>query len=138
MKNIFLYFYLNPDEMLNKNLFFLLVIPLSLIIYSQDLSSQVHPKYEMRAVWIATVNNIDWPSLPTLSVDDQKKEMIRLLDLMKQLNLNTVVFQVRPAADAFYPSTIEPWSQWLTGQQGKAPEPFYDPLEFVIGECRKR
>ncbi len=100
--------------------------------------AQENPKREMRAVWIATVENIDWPSLPTLSVDDQKKEMTSLLDLVKEYNLNTVVLQIRPAADAFYPSTLEPWSQWLTGQQGKAPEPFYDPLAFTISECRKR
>ena len=100
--------------------------------------SQYHPKNEMRAVWIATVNNIDWPSQPGLSVDEQKNEMIRLLDIIKEYNLNTVVFQVRPAADAFYNSSIEPWSQWLCGAQGIEPDPFYDPLEFVIEECRKR
>lgn len=103
-----------------------------------DLNSQVHPKNEMRAVWIATVNNIDWPSTPNLSVDEQKKEMTDLLEIIKQYNLNTVVFQIRPAADAYYSSSIEPWAQWLNGKQGKAPDPFYDPLEFVIGECRKR
>ena len=103
-----------------------------------DLFSQTHPKHEMRAIWIATVNNIDWPSTPKLPVEDQKRELRELLDLSKQYNLNTVVFQIRPAADALYSSTIEPWSQWLTGQQGKAPEPFYDPLEFAITECRKR
>jgi uncharacterized lipoprotein YddW (UPF0748 family) len=100
--------------------------------------SQVPPKREMRAVWIATVENIDWPSSPALSVDVQKKEMASLLDLVKEYHLNTVVLQIRPAADAFYPSALEPWSQWLTGKQGKAPEPWYDPLEFIIRECRKR
>lgn len=108
------------------------------IIISQDISSQVYPRQEMRAVWIATVNNIDWPSSPNLSVDEQKKEMIDLLDIIQQYNLNTVVFQIRPAADSYYSSAIEPWAQWLTGQQGRAPDPFYDPLEFVINECRKR
>jgi uncharacterized lipoprotein YddW (UPF0748 family) len=103
-----------------------------------NLFSQTHPKAEMRAIWIATVGNIDWPSSPKLSVDDQKREMRELLDLAKQYNLNTVVLQVRPAADALYSSAIEPWSQWLTGEQGKAPEPFYDPLEYAIKECRKR
>jgi uncharacterized lipoprotein YddW (UPF0748 family) len=104
----------------------------------QNLKAQVYPKHEMRAIWVATVNNIDWPSKPGLSTDEQQKEMIGLLDLVKQYNLNTVVFQVRPAADAFYSSTLEPWSQWLNGEQGKSPEPYYDPLEFVIAECRKR
>ena len=124
--------------MLKKTCFLHQVLLFITIIVHQDIIAQTHPKHEMRAVWIATVNNIDWPSSPNLTVDDQQKEMIRLLDLMKQYNLNTVVFQIRPAADAFYQSSIEPWSQWLTGQQGKAPEPFYDPLEFVITECRKR
>ncbi len=100
--------------------------------------AQKAPKREMRAVWIATVENIDWPSSQGLSSEAQQKEMISLLDLVQAWHLNTVVFQVRPAADAFYSSQIEPWSQWLTGQQGKAPDPYYDPLEFAISECRKR
>ena len=108
------------------------------LLSSQRLSAQYHPKYEMRGIWIATVNNIDWPSKPGLSTDEQKKEMTGLLDLMKEYNLNTVIFQIRPAADAFYSSSMEPWSAWLNGEQGKAPEPYYDPLEFVISECRKR
>ena len=64
----------------------------------------------MRAVWVATVANIDWPSKPGLSVDDQKKEAILILDRVKELRMNAVVFQVRPQADAFYPSELEPWS----------------------------
>jgi uncharacterized lipoprotein YddW (UPF0748 family) len=103
-----------------------------------NMFSQTHPRNEMRAIWIATVNNIDWPSSPGLPVEDQKRELRELLDIVKQYNLNTVVFQIRPAADALYSSAIEPWSQWLTGEQGKAPEPFYDPLEYAITECRKR
>lgn len=101
--------------------------------YSQD-----HPKYEMRAVWIATVANIDWPSTPGLTVEKQKQELIELLDLVKEYHMNTIVFQIRPAADAMYPSTLEPWSQWLMGKQGKAPEPMYDPLQYAIQECHKR
>jgi uncharacterized lipoprotein YddW (UPF0748 family) len=96
------------------------------------------PKREMRAVWIATVANIDWPSKANLSVNMQQEEMIELLDLARDFKMNTVVLQIRPATDAFYPSQLEPWSQWLTGEQGKAPDPFYDPLQFCIDECRKR
>ncbi len=110
----------------------------SVILISLQLDAKNYPKREMRAVWIATVVNIDWPSKSGLSVNMQKEEMIRLLDLAKEYRLNTVVFQVRPASDAFYPSDLEPWSQWLTGEQGKAPDPFYDPLDFAIKECRKR
>lgn len=110
-----------------------------LILFSFfNLTGQTAPIREMRAVWIATVENIDWPSSPSLSTTDQKREMIELLDLIKEQKLNTVIFQIRPSADAFYESHLEPWSVWLTGQQGKPPEPFYDPLEFVISECRKR
>lgn len=108
------------------------------VVFTQEANSQHHPKTEMRAVWIATVNNIDWPSKPGLTTEEQKKEITGLLDIFRGYNLNTVIFQVRPAADAFYPSAIEPWSWWLTGEQGKAPDPFYDPLAFMIGECRKR
>jgi uncharacterized lipoprotein YddW (UPF0748 family) len=124
--------------MIKKTLSYISAILLILVVSPGYISSQVHPKYEMRALWIATVGNIDWPSSPSLSVFDQQREMIQLLDMMKKYNLNTVVFQIRPAADAFYQSSIEPWSQWLTGSQGKAPDPFYDPLDFTIKECRKR
>ena len=68
---------------------------------------------EMRAVWVATVANIDWPSKPGLSVETQKQEAIAILDRIKELNMNTVVFQVRPQADAFYKSDLEPWSYFL-------------------------
>jgi len=96
------------------------------------------PKREMRAVWVATVDNIDWPSKAGLSVDEQKIEMITLLNQHKKNGMNTIVFQIRPATDAFYESPYEPWSQWLGGVQGIAPDPFYDPLQFVIEECHKR
>jgi uncharacterized lipoprotein YddW (UPF0748 family) len=102
------------------------------------MAAQDPPKHEMRAVWIASVANIDWPSKSGLTTDLQKEEMIELLDLAKAYHMNTVIFQVRPATDAFYPSDLEPWSQWLTGKQGKAPDPWYDPLAFTISECRKR
>ncbi len=96
------------------------------------------PAREFRAAWIATVANIDWPSRPGLPVATQKKEMIEILEKAKELNLNAIVFQARPACDTFYASEIEPWSDFLTGEQGKAPVPFYDPLEFIIQECHNR
>ncbi|MDP9231064.1 MAG: family 10 glycosylhydrolase [Bacteroidota bacterium] len=95
-------------------------------------------KYEFRAVWIATVDNIDWPVKDQYNVDSQKTEYIRQLDMHKQNGMNAVVVQVRPATDAFYPSHYEPWSQWLTGIQGKPPSPYYDPLQFMIEEAHKR
>ena len=114
------------------------VILLPLILLTTLLFATKYPKREMRAVWIATVANIDWPSRAGLSTNLQKEEMIELLDLAKEYHFNTVVFQIRPATDAFYQSELEPWSQWLMGEQGKAPDPIYDPLEFTIKECRKR
>jgi len=96
------------------------------------------PKYEFRAVWVATVDNIDWPANGNYSTEEQKAEFIRQLDMHQRNGMNAVIVQVRPACDAFYPSDIEPWSEWLTGKQGKAPIPFYDPLEFMIEETHKR
>lgn len=93
---------------------------------------------EFRAAWVATVENIDWPSRKGLSVEYQKMEYRSLLDMHKKNGLNAVIVQIRPVSDAFYPSTLEPWSEYLTGTQGKAPYPFYDPLQFMIEETHKR
>ncbi len=93
---------------------------------------------EFRAAWVATVANINWPSKPGLPVEEQKKEALALLDLLSNNNYNAVVLQVRPACDALYKSDIEPWSYYLTGEEGKAPDPYYDPLEFWITEAHKR
>jgi Uncharacterized protein conserved in bacteria len=93
---------------------------------------------EFRGLWVATVGNIDWPSKPGLSTAAQKAELISLLDRAKALKLNAIIFQVRPACDAMYASKIEPWSEYLTAGMGKAPSPFYDPLEFAISEAHKR
>ncbi|MDX9781734.1 MAG: family 10 glycosylhydrolase [Bacteroidales bacterium] len=109
-----------------------------LLIFSVNAEASYDGKREWRAVWIATVNNIDWPSSPDLSADQQKKELIQMLDLYKSMNFNAVVLQVRPAADAFYKPGLEPWSIYLTGDQKKAPVPFYDPLAFAIKEAHKR
>jgi uncharacterized lipoprotein YddW (UPF0748 family) len=93
---------------------------------------------EFRAAWVATVNNIDWPSKKGLPVSQQKAEILRILDLSVKLHLNAIVLQVRPACDAFYPSKLEPWSEYLTGRMGEAPSPRYDPLEMWVEEAHKR
>jgi uncharacterized protein YbbC (DUF1343 family)/uncharacterized lipoprotein YddW (UPF0748 family) len=93
---------------------------------------------EFRAAWVATVANINWPSKPGLSVEEQKSEAVALLDLLHKNNFNAVVFQVRPHCDAMYRSELEPWSYYLTGEQGKAPVPYYDPLQFWIDEAHAR
>ncbi|HEY2329900.1 MAG TPA: family 10 glycosylhydrolase [Verrucomicrobiae bacterium] len=96
------------------------------------------PAREFRAAWIATVANIDWPSKPGLPVAQQRAELTNLLDRAAQLHLNAVFFQVRSVCDAVYSSPLEPWSEYLTGVQGKMPQPFYDPLAFAIAEAHKR
>lgn len=100
--------------------------------------SVAQPKYEFRAAWIATVANIDWPSRGNYDTESQKDEYIKLLDLHVLNGLNAVIVQIRPSTDAFYPSPYEPWSQWLTGEQGRPPSPYYDPLQFMIDEAHKR
>ena len=93
---------------------------------------------EFRGVWVASVANIDWPSKRTLTTAEQQAELIALLDQAAALKLNAVLFQVRPAADALYQSSIEPWSEYLTGAQGRAPVPFWDPLAFAVREAHAR
>lgn len=94
--------------------------------------------HEFRAAWVATVANINWPSKPGLSTSAQQQEAIKLLDLLKANNFNAVIFQVRPQADALYESELEPWSYFLTGEQGKAPQPYYDPLRFWVKMAHER
>jgi len=105
---------------------------------TQIRAQSVIPKREFRGVWVATVKNIDWPSRSNLSGTAQQEELIDLLDRFKALGMNAIIFQVRPGSDAFYYSEKEPWSEWLTGTQGKAPDPFYDPLSFAIEACHDR
>ena len=93
---------------------------------------------EFRAVWVASVGNIDWPSRVGLTTAEQQAELITLLDSAVSLRLNAVILQVRPAADALYASKIEPWSEFLTGVEGQAPSPWYDPLAFAVREAHAR
>lgn len=101
-------------------------------------SGQPFPKREMRAAWIATVMNIDWPSNKGLPAIQQQEEYVELLDKLHAVGMNAVIVQIRPTADAFYPSSFEPWSEYLTGTQGVPPQPYYNPLTFMIAEARKR
>ncbi len=114
------------------------VVDSSVQLHPPPSQRNLRPKYEFRAAWVASVENIDWPSKKGLPVDSQKLEFIRLLDMHQRNGLNAVVVQIRPAADAFYASPYEPWSEWLTGAQGLAPSPYYDPLAFMIEETHKR
>ncbi|TWI61838.1 uncharacterized lipoprotein YddW (UPF0748 family) [Pseudoduganella lurida] len=93
---------------------------------------------EFRAAWVSTVANIDWPSRSNLPPAKQQAEAIAILDRAKALNLNAIVLQVRSAADAIYPSQLEPWSEYLTGKQGREPQPAWDPLQFWIAQAHAR
>ncbi len=93
---------------------------------------------EFRAVWVATVDNIDWPARRDLSTAQQKASLLAIMNQAEALHLNAIIFQVRPHADALYASRFEPWSEYLTGRQGRAPEPMWDPLEFAVTEAHKR
>ena len=109
---------------------------LSFLTQTALSQSMPKPEREFRAVWMATVDNIDFPTKKTLSVEQQKAELLQNLELAKSLKLNAVVFQVRPQCDALYKSNIEPWSEFLTGEMGKAQS--FDPLEFLIIEAHAR
>ena len=102
-----------------------------------ELNAPAAPR-EFRAAWVSTVANIDWPSKAGISAQQQQAEALAILDRAKAMNLNAIVLQVRPGADAIYASEIEPWSEYLSGAQGKAPQPWYDPLKFWVSQAHTR
>ena len=118
----------------------ILLLLLALLVFSSSFifSQSVPPKIELRAAWIATVINLDWPNSPTNSTEQQKQQLINLLDELKKDGINTVIFQIRTECDALYSSAYEPWSYYLTGSQGVPPMPYYDPLEFAVEEAHNR
>jgi len=101
-------------------------------------TNEKYPKRELRGAWIATVKNIDWPSTNQLTTNEQKSELVNIFDKLKEAGINIVYFQIRTECDALYNSPYEPWSYWLTGEQGKAPDPYYDPLLFAIQLAHSR
>ena len=109
-----------------------------LLLLQQIFAQNVSPKREFRAAWIATVANIDWPISNSATSEEQMDELKSMLDSLKYVGMNALFFQIRTECDALYDSQIEPWSYWLTGEQGTAPNPYYDPLKFVIDESHKR
>jgi len=121
-----------------KNKLILLISLLMLVILTNCTKNTEIPKREFRAVWFTTVKNLDWPATPNETVEDQKQNAIEMLNKLKKANFNAIIFQVRCECDAFYKSSYDPWSYYLTGEQGKAPTPFYDPLQFMIDESHKR
>ncbi|WP_192822592.1 glycoside hydrolase family 10 protein [Rufibacter sp. LB8] len=105
---------------------------------AQAQTPSASPKREFRGVWIATVGNIDWPSQQGLSPVTQMEEFRYILDEHQKNGINALIVQVRPTTDALYRSSKELWSHWLSGKQGQAPNPPYDPLAFQIEEAHKR
>lgn len=108
----------------------------------QTTASSTPPAFtaqrEFRAAWVATVANINWPSKPGLSTEEQQREAIALLDFLDVHHFNAVILQVRPQCDALYESELEPWSYYLTGKQGQPPAPYYDPLKFWTDAAHER
>ncbi len=121
---------------MSRALFALLAAAIALPAAAQTAPPPL--KREFRGVWVATVGNIVWPSRKALSAREQQDEMLAILDKCVAVNLNAVVLQVRTMCDAFYPSELEPWSEYLTGTSGSPPEPAYDPLAFAIREAHAR
>ncbi len=114
--------------------FFIFAILISQVVIAQNKN----PKREFRGAWLATVANIDWPTSKTATSGSQISELVAIFDSLKAAGINVVLFQVRTECDALYDSKYEPWSYWLTGHQGKAPDPYYDPLAFAVAEAHAR
>jgi uncharacterized lipoprotein YddW (UPF0748 family) len=115
-----------------------LLLLVTCIVSFLFVSSQTPPKRELRGAWIASYVNLDWPTNASQTPDQERAAFINILNTLKQTGVNAVFVQLRSVCDAMYPSTIEPWSAYLTGSQGVPPSPLYDPLQFMIDECRTR
>lgn len=104
----------------------------AMVIPIAECEDSLWPVREFRGVWVATVANIDWPSSRHLTTSQQKHELDLIVQTVHKLNFNAIVFQVRTAGDAMYNSSLDPWSYYLTGTQGKSPSPYWDPLAYLI------
>lgn len=114
------------------------LIATAMLAHQKLINSLPEIPREFRGAWVATVDNIDWPSKRGLPTEQQQAELLKIIETAKSLKLNAIVFQIRPSADALYKSSLEPWSEYLTGVQGQAPNPSWDPLEFAIKEAHER
>ena len=109
---------------------------LAAIVIATNLNAQSEePRREFRGAWVHTVGNGKYKEMTT---DQMKQHFIDLLDGFEKAKINAVIFQVRPQADAFYTNSIEPWSRFITGEQGVEPSPVWDPLQFMVEECHNR
>ena len=116
------------------SILFLLVCLMAGLVEAQDLASVRYPKREFRGAWIQVVNK----QFMGMSTGQIKQALIAQLNSLQGAGINAIIFQVRPEADALYASALEPWSRFLTGVQGQAPAPYWDPMQFMIDECHKR
>lgn len=119
---------------------FIFLISFTMLSFSNGIAQEknANPKNEFRAIWIATVVNIDWPKNNVDSIEKQKADFIEILNTYKKLNYNAVIVQIRSVGDAFYPSKLAPWSRYLTGKEGTAPNPYFDPLAWMIAQAHAR
>ncbi|MFM9825488.1 glycoside hydrolase family 10 protein [Flavobacterium sp.] len=118
-----------------KATLFLFLLP---FLNANAQQKESYPKNEFRAVWIATVVNIDWPKSSSDNLEKEKVDFIEILDTYKKLNYNAVIVQIRSVGDAFYPTKLAPWSRYLTGKEGEAPKDNFDILEWMITETHAR
>ncbi len=121
--------------MLKKTGFLIFLLCTSCQIFKSGIAQ---PRSEFRGVWIATVANIDWPKSGTDTIEKQKNDYVALLDFYADLNFNAAIVQIRTAGDAFYATELAPWSRFLTGREGKAPNTNEDLLQWMIHETHKR
>lgn len=123
-----------------KNIKKVLILIMSLLLLQPvlALAEKATADEEMRGIWVASVLNIDYPSKSTTNPETLKKEAIEILDNAQKIGINAVFLQIRPTADAFYPSKYFPWSKYLTGKQGLAPDNYFDPMAYWIEEAHKR
>ncbi|WPP50496.1 glycoside hydrolase family 10 protein [Catalinimonas niigatensis] len=122
-----------------KIIFRILLFLSIFLSFSVTSQAQDHPlKREFRGVWITSMNNVDWPTIQGLTSEEQQEEFRSLLTMHRKNGFNAVLVQIRPSADVLYDSPYEPWSRWLSGKEGNKPNPFYDPLTFMIKECHQQ
>lgn len=117
-----------------KTLLFIILVTIGSMAWAKHHPQHENPKREFRAAWIQSVNG----QFKGMSTAKMQQTLINQLNSLQDAGINAIIFQIRPEADAFYPSSLEPWSRFLTGQQGLPPSPYWDPLQFMIDECHKR
>ncbi len=117
---------------------FLTILILNFFLFLISNSQTFRSVTQFRGVWISTVKRLDYPPRANMSSEELKDAYLEIVKNCKSAGLNAIIFQVRPAADAFYDSPYEPWSEWLTGKQGRAPKPYFDPLLFMIDQTHKQ